>query len=65
MNNLNLNQLDNNELDAYKKAMDIEFFAKQLKPGDEGYEYNKVVDFKNQRNEDQLEDDSWDDDYDN
>lgn len=64
MNKLNLNQLDNNELDAYKKAMDKEFLAKQLKPGDEGYEYNKVVDFKNQRNGGQLEDDSWDDDYD-
>ena len=41
----NLNELDNDELAAYKRAMDKDFAKKQLKPGDPGFVYDKVVDF--------------------
>lgn len=55
----NLNKLDTEELAAYKRAMDNDF--KQLKPGDPGYVYDKVVDFT--KNDDApLEDDSWGED---
>ena len=37
--------------------MDKDFGAKQLKPGDPGFVYDKVVEFK--KNEGPLEDDSW------
>jgi len=33
-----------------------------LKPGDPGYVYDKVVDFKNQPNDGPMEDDSWGED---
>ena len=45
MKNKNLNQLGDAELAAHKRAMDIEFNKKQLKPGDPGFQYDKVVDF--------------------
>lgn len=60
----NLNKLSNEELAAYKRAMDKDFEMKQLKVGDPGFQYDKVVVFT--RNDDEpLEDDSWDDDDDN
>ncbi len=55
----NLNKLDDEELAAYKRAMDKEFAEKQLKPGDAGFEYDKVVDFSKDRDAGPLEDDSW------
>lgn len=59
----NLNHLGNEELAAYKRAMDKEFTAKQLKPGDAGFVYDKVVDFSKQAADDgPLEDDSWGED---
>lgn len=58
----NLNKLDNEELAAYKRAMDKEFMAKQLKPGDPGFVYDKVVDFSKNRADGPLEDDSWGED---
>lgn len=63
MDNLNLNRLEDDELDAYKEAMDAQFLQKQLKPDDEGYQYNVVVDFKKQRDEQPLDVDSWDDPF--
>ena len=60
----NLNKLDNDELAAYKRAMDKDFEKKQLKPGDPGFVYDKVVDFSKNRDDGPLEDDSWDDDED-
>lgn len=41
----NLNALDTDELNAVKATMDVAFRARQLKPGDAGYEYDKRVDF--------------------
>ena len=61
LKNKNLNKLGDAELAAYKKAMDKDFGAKQLKPGDPGFVYDKVVDFKNQGGA-PLEDDSWGED---
>lgn len=58
----NLNKLNNEELAAYKRAMDKDFMAKQLKPGDPGFVYDKVVDFSKNRNDEPLEDDSWGED---
>ena len=55
----NLNKLDNEELAAYKRAMDVEFEKKQLKAGDEGFEYDKRVDFSKNNDDEPLEDDSW------
>lgn len=40
--------------------MDKKFTANQLKPGDPGFKYDKVVEFKRNSNEPPLEDDSWD-----
>ena len=58
LHNMNLNKLDDEELAAYKRAMDKDFGAKQLKPGDAGFVYDKVVEFK--KNEGgPIEDDSW------
>jgi len=54
-----LNKLGDEELAAYKRAMDKEFEAKQLKPGDAGFVYDKVVDFTKNRDSGPLEDDSW------
>ena len=57
---MNLNKLDNEELAAYKRAMDKDFGAKQLKPGDQGFVYDKVVEF--QKSSAPLLDDSWGED---
>ena len=42
----NLNKLSDTELAAHKKAMDRDFSKNQLKPGDPGFVYDKVVEFK-------------------
>lgn len=57
----NLNKLGNEELAAYKRAMDKDFAKKQLKPGDPGFVYDKIVDFT-KKDDGPLEDDSWDED---
>lgn len=41
----NLNKLSDTELAAHKRAMDKDFSKNQLKPGDQGFVYDKVVDF--------------------
>jgi hypothetical protein len=53
----NLNKLSDKELAKHKAAMDNNF--KQLKPGDEGFEYDKRVEFNKNDNAGGLEDDSW------
>jgi len=58
----NLNLLNNEELAAYKKGMDQDFNKNQLKPGDAGFTYDKVVDFSKNNNDEPLEDDSWGED---
>lgn len=58
----NLNELNNDDLAAYKRAMDKEFVAKQLKPGDPGFVYDKVIDFSKQNDDGPMEDDSWGED---
>ena len=40
-----LNKLDNDDLAAHKRGMDVKFEKNQLKPGDAGYVYDKVVNF--------------------
>lgn len=60
--NKNLNLLNNEELAAYKKGMDQDFNKNQLKPGDQGFTYDKVVDFSKNNNDEPLEDDSWGED---
>ena len=45
LNTKNLSLLDDAELDQYKRAMDIDFLANQIKPGSADFVYNKVVDF--------------------
>ena len=63
MKNKNLNQLSDAELAAHKKGMDKEFEKNQLKPGDAGFVYDKVVDFSKMNDDgDDLEDDSWGED---
>lgn len=43
--------------------MDKQFEKNFLKPGDEGYVYDKVVDFKNQKKESNSWDNSKSDNY--
>ena len=43
--NKNLNKLSDNELAKHKKAMDKEFDKNFVKPSDDGFVYDKVVDF--------------------
>ena len=62
MKSKNLNQLGDVELAAHKRAMDSDFNKNQLKPGDDGFQYDKVVDFGNNKDEGPLEDDSWGED---
>ncbi len=45
LKNKNLNKLSDAELAAHKRAMDKDFSKNQLKPGDQGFVYDKVVDF--------------------
>ena len=58
MREKNLNKLNNDELAAFKGAMDADFSKNQLKPGDDGFVYDKVVDFSKKPGE--VVDDSWD-----
>ena len=53
---MDLNKLDTNELNQVKQEMDKDFMKKQLKPGDNGYEYDTRANF------DDVEkvDGSWD-----
>ena len=53
-----LNKLTDIELKAHKAAMEVEFNKKVLKKGDDGFEYDKRVDFK--YNAEEAADDSWD-----
>ena len=41
-----LNKLSDAELKAHKAAMEVEFNKKVLRKGDDGFEYDKRVDFK-------------------
>jgi len=45
LRNKNLNELDNHDLALHKQAMDQDFNKNQLKPGDPGFVYDKVIDF--------------------
>jgi len=53
--NSQLNGLSDDELDRVKEKMEKKFSANQLKPGDDGFEYDKQVDFK------PTQDCEWDD----
>jgi len=53
--NSELNGLSDDELDRVKEKMDKKFSANQLKPGDDGFVYDKQVDFK------PTQDCEWDD----
>ena len=43
--NLNLNKLTPEQGKEYKDKMDVLFYSNQLKPGDEGYQYDLQQDF--------------------
>lgn len=61
MKNKNLNKLSESDLAAHKKAMDKVFNVNQLKPGDPGFVYDKVVEFS-KADPGELDDDSWGED---
>lgn len=52
----NLNAMDTKKVNYFKKKMTNDFEKNMLKPGDEGWEYDKQVEF------DQNEDNDWDED---
>merc|ERR550514_2048202 len=52
----NLNAMDVKQVNYFKKKMTNDFEKNMLKPGDDGWEYDKQVDF------DQNEDNEWDED---
>lgn len=54
-----LNKLSDAELARHKRAMDKNFNANQLKPGDAGFEYDKRIEFPKGGDDSPLEDDSW------
>lgn len=64
LRNTNLNKLSDNDLAAHKRAMDKDFNMNQLKPGDAGFVYDKVVDFSKDPGVGgyDLDDDSWGED---
>jgi hypothetical protein len=41
-----LNNLSDDELEKVKSKMDVNFKSRQLKPGDDGFEYDKRTEFK-------------------
>ena len=47
-------------LDKHKKNMNVDFIKNRVRPGDEGYEFDKQVDFETPVDED-ASDNSWDD----
>lgn len=49
-----LNGLSDAELDAVKQKMDVKFSSNQIKPGEEGFEYDKRENF------DPIETCKWD-----
>lgn len=57
--NKDLNKCGDYELKKHKLNMDKDYKKNILKPGDNGFEYDKRVDFS--RNKDQAVEDSWDD----
>ncbi|XP_042858988.1 centrosomal protein of 19 kDa-like [Penaeus japonicus] len=61
--NQDLNKLNDEQLNRKKKIMDSTFQKNQLKPGDQGYEYDKQVDFDNvekvEAGWDSSEEDFW------
>ena len=52
---LDLNKLSPDEVQQYKNKMDVHFKKNQINPGDEGYLYDKRVEFT------QNQDCPWDD----
>lgn len=56
--NKDLNKCGDYELKRHKLNMDKEFNKNILKKGDQGFEYDKRVDFK--KDDTELVDDSWD-----
>lgn len=44
LSKINLNKLPREEIELLKKHMDRDFYM--LRPGDEGYEYDKEVEFE-------------------
>ena len=56
---MNLNKLSDTQLAKHKRAMDKDFNANQLKPGDTGFQYDKVVDFGKGGRDSPLGEDSW------
>ena len=62
LHHANLNKLSDADLAAHKRAMDKDFNKNQLKPGDAGFVYDKVVDFSKLQGDGELEDDSWGED---
>ena len=61
-----LNKMSDFQLDRHKKNMETDFKKNALKPGDEGFEYDKRIDFSSNMQQD-AESNSWDegndDDY--
>jgi hypothetical protein len=58
--NTDLNQCGDYELKRHKLNMDKGFSANAVKKGDEGFEYDKRIDFS--KNTANLVEDSWDED---
>ena len=42
---VDLNKVDEGTLDQAKKNMNVDFIKNRVRPGDEGYEFDKQVDF--------------------
>ena len=60
----NLNKLSNTELALHKKKMDEKFSKNQLKPGDNGFQYDKRIDFTKKAESNKKGDTSWDEEED-
>eukprot|EP00347_Sterkiella_histriomuscorum_P001504 403371780 len=57
--NYNLNKLSTEQIEAHKKKMDEKFSKNQLKPGDNGFQYDKRIEFKKADTTKKM-DTSWD-----
>lgn len=62
---MNLNKLSTEQIAAHKKKMDEKFSKNQLKPGDQGFVYDKRIEFKKSEGGAAKQDTSWDEDEDN
>ena len=72
-NTYNLNKLDDREVAREKQKMDTVFNKNSLKPGDQGFEYDKRIDFTKKtgaeadyewdEEEDEEEEDYFEDDF--